>query len=111
MEELFKEASLISSVNYVNFFIALVMLIVYSWIMQKIYSNYALVVSNKQLFASSFILFALSVFLIITTIKTSLALSLGLVGALSIIRFRTAIKEPEQIISLLGLTASNLQDP
>jgi uncharacterized membrane protein YhiD involved in acid resistance len=30
-------------------------------------------------------------------VKSSLALSLGLVGALSIIRFRTAIKEPEEL--------------
>jgi uncharacterized membrane protein YhiD involved in acid resistance len=35
--------------------------------------------------------------LIITVIKTSIALSLGLVGALSIIRFRTPIKEPEEL--------------
>ena len=34
---------------------------------------------------------------IISIVKSSLALSLGLVGALSIIRFRTAIKEPEEI--------------
>ena len=33
----------------------------------------------------------------ITIVKSSLALSLGLVGALSIIRFRTAIKEPEEL--------------
>ena len=33
--------------------------------------------------------------LVITVIKFSLALSLGLVGALSIVRFRAAIKEPE----------------
>ncbi len=34
---------------------------------------------------------------IITIVKSSLALSLGLVGALSIVRFRTAIKEPEEL--------------
>ena len=33
----------------------------------------------------------------ITIVKSSLALSLGLVGALSIVRFRTAIKEPEEL--------------
>jgi len=38
--------------------------------------------------------------LVITFIKGSLALSLGLVGALSIIRFRTAIKEPEELAYL-----------
>ena len=37
-------------------------------------------------------------------IQSSLALSLGLVGALSIIRFRTAIKEPEQLVYLLMIT-------
>ena len=38
--------------------------------------------------------------LIISIVKSSLALSLGLVGALSIIRFRAAIKEPEELTYL-----------
>ena len=38
--------------------------------------------------------------LIISIVKSSLALSLGLVGALSIVRFRTAIKEPEELAYL-----------
>ena len=38
--------------------------------------------------------------LIISIVKSSLALSLGLVGALSIIRFRAAIKEPEELAYL-----------
>ena len=33
-------------------------------------------------------------------VKSSLALSLGLVGALSIVRFRTPIKEPEELVYL-----------
>ena len=33
-------------------------------------------------------------------VKSSLALSLGLIGALSIVRFRTPIKEPEELIYL-----------
>ena len=35
--------------------------------------------------------------MVITVVKSSLALSLGLVGALSIVRFRTPIKEPEEL--------------
>jgi hypothetical protein len=38
--------------------------------------------------------------IIIVTVKSSLALSLGLVGALSIVRFRAAIKEPEELLYL-----------
>ena len=37
---------------------------------------------------------------VIATVKSSLALSLGLVGALSIVRFRAAIKEPEELVYL-----------
>ena len=42
-----------------------------------------------------------NIFVIVITIKSSLVLSLGLVGALSIIRFRTAVKEPEQLVYYL----------
>ena len=43
---------------------------------------------------------ALTTFLVISVVKSSLALSLGLVGALSVIRFRTPIKEPEELVYL-----------
>ncbi|MEL6926461.1 MAG: DUF4956 domain-containing protein, partial [Bacteroidota bacterium] len=38
--------------------------------------------------------------LIIMIVKSSIALSLGLVGALSIVRFRAAIKDPEELTYL-----------
>lgn len=37
---------------------------------------------------------------VISVVKSSAALSLGLVGALSIVRFRAAIKEPEELVYL-----------
>ncbi|KGG25112.1 hypothetical protein EV09_0006 [Prochlorococcus marinus str. SS35] len=43
---------------------------------------------------------SMTTMVIITIVKSSLALSLGLVGALSIVRFRTAIKEPEELVYL-----------
>ena len=43
---------------------------------------------------------AITTTVVITVVKFSLALSLGLVGALSIVRFRAAIKEPEELIYL-----------
>ena len=45
-------------------------------------------------------LLALTTMLIIYIVKSSIALSLGLVGALSIVRFRAAIKEPEELTYL-----------
>ena len=45
---------------------------------------------------------------IISVVKSSLALSLGLVGALSIVRFRSAIKEPEELTYLFLTIAIGL---
>ena len=53
-------------------------------------------------------LIALTTMLVITIVKSSLALSLGLVGALSIVRFRSAIKEPEELAYLFLAIAIGL---
>ncbi|MEM7164824.1 MAG: DUF4956 domain-containing protein [Planctomycetota bacterium] len=59
--------------------------------------------------AKVFPLLTLVTIAVITVVKSSLALSLGLVGALSIVRFRAAIKDPEELVYLflcigVGLT-------
>lgn len=46
----------------------------------------------------SLVLMSVITFLIIATISSNITLSLGMVGALSIIRFRTAIKDPMDIV-------------
>jgi len=56
--------------------------------------------ANRRLLARNFLLLAVTTTLIISIVKSSLALSLGLVGALSIVRFRAAIKEPEELAYL-----------
>ena len=45
---------------------------------------------------------------VIAVVKSSLALALGLVGALSIVRFRAAIKEPEELVYLFLCIAIGL---
>jgi hypothetical protein len=64
--------------------------------------------SNRKKFANTFVMLSVTIMLVITVIKVSLALSLGLVGALSIIRFRTAIKEPEELAFLFFTVAVGL---
>ncbi|MFK7741185.1 MAG: DUF4956 domain-containing protein [Planctomycetota bacterium] len=59
--------------------------------------RFAQVVSNKRKLSRVFVIISVTTLLIISVVKVSLALSLGLVGALSIIRFRTPIKEPEEL--------------
>lgn len=72
----------------------------FSFILSRIYIKYGNSLSNRQMFAKNFILITVTTMFIITVVKSSLALSLGLVGALSIIRFRTAVKEPEELAYL-----------
>ena len=61
------------------------------------YKRYSQSLGGKTHIGSILPLIGLTVFLVITVVKSSLALSLGLVGALSIVRFRTPIKEPEEL--------------
>lgn len=61
--------------------------------------------SNRRVFAQNFVLVAVVTTVIIMIIKQSIALSLGLVGALSIVRFRAAIKEPEELSFLFMMVA------
>lgn len=61
------------------------------------FERFGSTLSNRSEFAQVFPLILLTTILIITVVKSSLALSLGLVGALSIVRFRTPIKEPEEL--------------
>jgi len=87
-------------VSLVQFVINLFLASILSLILEWSYYKCAKTVSNRKIFANNFILLALTTMTIITIVKSSLALSLGLVGALSIVRFRSAIKEPEELVYL-----------
>lgn len=78
----------------------LLLCIVLSSAVAWFYTRYGRSLSNRAKFARTLPVLALTTVLIISVVKTSLALSLGLVGALSIVRFRTAIKEPEELLYL-----------
>jgi len=72
------------------------------------YTRYGHVLSNRASFARTLPILTLTTVLVISVVKSSLALSLGLVGALSIVRFRTAIKEPEELVYLFMALAIGL---
>jgi uncharacterized membrane protein YhiD involved in acid resistance len=79
-----------------------------AFILGHVYVKYGSALSNRKMFAGNFIPLAMTTTLIISIIKTSIALSLGLVGALSIVRFRAAIKEPEELTFLFVTIAIGL---
>lgn len=82
------------------FALNLLLAAVLAWLLGWVYARYGKSLSNRRIFAHNFLLLTLTTTLIISIVKSSLALSLGLVGALSIVRFRAAIKEPEELAYL-----------
>ncbi len=83
-----------------NFLINTAIILFLAIILEFTYRKCAKTLSNRYLFAANFFLISFTTMLIISIVKSSLALSLGLVGALSIVRFRSAIKEPEELVYL-----------
>jgi hypothetical protein len=82
--------------------------IVLGTLVAAFYTRYGRSLSNRARFAQTLPVLAAVTVLIISVVKSSLALSLGLVGALSIVRFRTAIKEPEELVYLFMAIAIGL---
>ena len=75
-----------SSIDYYSWTISLIVLLVLTFIIKYSFDQNSNTVSNHKAFSNLFYLFSLATFLIISVIKVSLVLSLGLVGALSIVR-------------------------
>ena len=79
-----------------------------SYIFGKLFVRFGETHSNRVKLSQVFVLIAMTTTAIIMVIKSSIALSLGLVGALSIVRFRVAIKEPEELAYLFLMIAMGI---
>jgi hypothetical protein len=77
-------------------------------ILGQVYIHFGHSLSNRRLFARNFLVLVVTTTLIISIVRSSMALSLGLVGALSIVRFRAAIKEPEELAFLFLAISAGL---
>lgn len=93
-------ASQASRPDLVTFLINLGLAAACSALLGLAYVHWGASLSNRRRFAANLILMAMTTTFIILVVRSSVALSLGLVGALSIVRFRTAVKEPEELAYL-----------
>jgi hypothetical protein len=84
------------------------MCVLMSFIVRSFYIKRSFSLTGKMHIGSIIPVLSAVVFLVIIVVKSSLALSLGLVGALSIVRFRTPIKEPEELVYLFLAIAIGL---
>ena len=78
------------------------------YLIRIFYLKFSSSLSNRDYFSKNFIILGITTCIVITIVKSSLALSLGLVGALSIVRFRAAKKEPEELVYLFLVIATGL---
>ena len=89
-------------------FYSFVICIIMSFVVRYFYIRYSNSIAGKLNLGNILPILSSIIFLVILVVKSSLALSLGLVGALSIVRFRTPIKEPEELVYLFLAIAIGL---
>lgn len=89
-----------TSISYLDIFIALVMAFIVGMFIMQVYKKTFKGVMYSESFALSLLGLSLISTLIILAVTSNVVLSLGMVGALSIVRFRSAIKEPIDIVYL-----------
>lgn len=88
------------SIKFFDIFLNYILCVLSAFVLKVVYENKSTSLSGKFHIGTVIPILAQIIFLIILIVKSSLALSLGLIGALSIVRFRTPIKEPEELIYL-----------
>ena len=96
----FFSQNVVTQSDYLSVMINFVLCVVMSFILRSFYIKRSFSLTGKKHIGSIIPILSTVVFLVILVVKSSLALSLGLVGALSIVRFRTPIKEPEELVYL-----------
>jgi len=94
------DASTLTEVSMLSVVLNLIFTLVGAIVLRYFYINFSRSFTNKKVIGDVIPLLAIITFLVIMIVKSSLALSLGLVGALSIIRFRTPVKDPEDLVYL-----------
>ncbi len=95
-------------INFLNFIFSIVLSALLAFLVKLSYVKISKSLNDKEHFSEIFVPLAIITTLVITVVKFSLALSLGLVGALSIVRFRAAIKEPEELVYLFFIIGIGL---
>lgn len=90
----------ITSISFLDMFIAMILSFAVGLFIMQVYKKTFKGVMYSSTFAMSLLALTLITTLIILGVTSNVVLSLGMVGALSIVRFRSAIKEPMDIAFL-----------
>jgi hypothetical protein len=95
-------------IETLDLLIKLTLSIVFGILSSYSFRRYGFSINRSTNLISNSTILSVIVTLIITVVKSSLALSLGLVGALSVVRFRNAIKDPLELLNYFSSIAIGL---
>lgn len=98
----------IGSVTLLDMTIALILAFCIGMFIFFVYKNTFQGVMYSSGFATTLVALTMITTLVILAVTSNIVLSLGMVGALSIVRFRTAIKEPLDIAFLFWTIAAGI---
>lgn len=111
-QDLFKKSMLhleaFRNISYTDVFLGMVSSFVIGMFIYFIYRKTFRGVVYSYNYNISFVLMTMITSLIIMTISTNIVLSLGMVGALSIVRFRTAVKDPLDVVYLFWAVSAGI---
>ena len=94
------ESGVFDSFNVPQMTISLIVALLLGAVIYMIYSKFYVGVIFSRSFAVTLVGMTLLTCMVTLAISTNIVISLGMVGALSIVRFRTAIKDPMDLIFL-----------
>ena len=106
----FLEAGSFDGVNLAHIILGLLTALILGAVIYFVYSKFYVGVIYSRSFAVTLIGMTLLTCMVTLAISTNVVISLGMVGALSIVRFRTAVKDPMDLLYLFwsittGITA------
>ena len=111
-QDLFKKSALhleaFRSVSYVDILLGLLSAFGVGMLIYYVYKKTFRGVVYSYNYNVTFVLMTMITALIIMTISTNIVLSLGMVGALSIVRFRTAVKDPLDIVYMFWAISAGI---
>ena len=90
----------ITSGTYITIIVDMLAALIVGYIIYRIYKRFFAGVVYSRYFAVTLIGMTVLTCMVTLAISTNIVISLGMVGALSIVRYRTAIKEPLDIMYL-----------
>lgn len=97
------ESGVFDSFNAPKMAISLIIALLLGAVIYMVYSKFYVGVIFSRSFAVTLVGMTLLTCMVTLAISTNIVISLGMVGALSIVRFRTAVKDPmDLLLSFLG---------